>query len=102
MMNRILAAASALALLLGLTEGFAPSPIAFRPTSTLAATTAPFGSTECLAAATLDPTTVLTDTFSGVLGTPIILAVPILAAFGLAGILAFLLISYANPTVDDE
>ena len=58
--------------------------------------------TETVAAATIDPTTALTQVLSGVLNTPIILLVPILAAVGVASVLAFLLVSYANPADPDE
>ena len=51
---------------------------------------------------TLDPTTFLSDIFAGVVGTPLILAVPIVAALGVAGLLAFFIISYANPEVEDD
>lgn len=54
-----------------------------------------------LAALTLDPTTVLSDIVSTMIGTPIILAVPILAAFAVAGLIAFFIVSYANPEVED-
>jgi flagellar basal body-associated protein FliL len=55
-----------------------------------------------VSAATLDPTTVLSDVFSGILGTPLILAVPIVAALGVATLIAWFIVSYANPEVDDE
>ena len=51
---------------------------------------------------TLDPTTVLSDVLSGVLGTPLILAVPIVAALGVAGLIAFAIVSYANPAAEDD
>jgi hypothetical protein len=55
-----------------------------------------------VSAATLDPTSVLSDVFAGLLGTPAILAIPIVAALGVAGLIAFFIISYANPEVDDD
>ena len=55
-----------------------------------------------LSAATLDPTTVLSDIFSGVLGTPLILAVPIVAALSVASLIAWFIVSYANPEVEDD
>ena len=55
-----------------------------------------------LSAATLDPTTVLSDIFSGILGTPLILAVPIVAALSVATLIAWFIVSYANPEVDDD
>eukprot|EP00529_Nitzschia_sp_RCC80_P037015 CAMPEP_0113462542 /NCGR_PEP_ID=MMETSP0014_2-20120614/12154_1 /TAXON_ID=2857 /ORGANISM="Nitzschia sp." /LENGTH=154 /DNA_ID=CAMNT_0000354425 /DNA_START=61 /DNA_END=525 /DNA_ORIENTATION=+ /assembly_acc=CAM_ASM_000159 len=53
------------------------------------------------AAGTLDPTTVLSDVFGVLLGTPAILAVPILAALGVAGLIAWFIVSYANPEVEE-
>ena len=59
-------------------------------------------STMQVAVGTLDPTTFLSDILGAVVGTPLILAVPILAALGVAGLLAFLIVSYANPEVEDD
>ena len=109
-MNRQLAAASLLLLL-----GFVFSPCkAFAPivslshlreigpiTSTQKAAFDPFSSLE-VSASTLDPTTVLTDLFSGLLNSPAILAVPIIAALGVASLIAFIIISYASPVVEDD
>eukprot|EP00980_Cylindrotheca_fusiformis_P013902 scaffold3618_cov129-Cylindrotheca_fusiformis.AAC.2 len=64
-------------------------------------TVSPF-STIDVAAGTLDPTTFLSDLFAGLLGTPAILAVPIVAALGVASLIAFLIVSYANPQVEDD
>jgi hypothetical protein len=55
-----------------------------------------------LSAATLDPTTLLSDVLGGLIGGPAILAVPILAALGLASLIAFFIVSYANPEVEDD
>eukprot|EP00539_Tryblionella_compressa_P001764 CAMPEP_0178732568 /NCGR_PEP_ID=MMETSP0744-20121128/330_1 /TAXON_ID=913974 /ORGANISM="Nitzschia punctata, Strain CCMP561" /LENGTH=75 /DNA_ID=CAMNT_0020384691 /DNA_START=253 /DNA_END=480 /DNA_ORIENTATION=- len=55
-----------------------------------------------LSAATLDPTSVLSDVFGNVIGSPLILAVPIVAALAVAGLIAFFIVSYANPEVDDD
>ena len=55
-----------------------------------------------ISAATLDPTSVLTDLLSGLLTTPAILAVPIVAALGVASLIAFLIVAYANPQVEDD
>ena len=55
-----------------------------------------------MAAATVDPTSFLTDVFGSVLGTPLILAIPIVAALGVAGLVVFLIVSYANPAEPDE
>mmetsp|Transcript_76964 Transcript_76964/g.223459 ORF Transcript_76964/g.223459 Transcript_76964/m.223459 type:complete len:113 (-) Transcript_76964:102-440(-) len=55
-----------------------------------------------LSAATLDPTTILSDILGGLLGTPAILLVPIVAALGVASLIAFFIVSYANPEVEDD
>mmetsp|Transcript_5269 Transcript_5269/g.15326 ORF Transcript_5269/g.15326 Transcript_5269/m.15326 type:complete len:132 (-) Transcript_5269:738-1133(-) len=55
-----------------------------------------------LSAATLDPTTILSDVLGLFIGTPVILLVPILAALGVAGVLAWGIVSYANPEVEDD
>eukprot|EP00574_Skeletonema_japonicum_P011141 CAMPEP_0201732502 /NCGR_PEP_ID=MMETSP0593-20130828/28983_1 /ASSEMBLY_ACC=CAM_ASM_000672 /TAXON_ID=267983 /ORGANISM="Skeletonema japonicum, Strain CCMP2506" /LENGTH=81 /DNA_ID=CAMNT_0048225475 /DNA_START=30 /DNA_END=271 /DNA_ORIENTATION=+ len=52
-------------------------------------------SSELLSVATLDPTTVLSDVLGGLLGSSAILAVPIVAALSVAGLIAFLIVSYA-------
>lgn len=54
-----------------------------------------------LSATTLDPTTFFQNFLSLFLNTPIILAVPIVAALGVAGTLAWLIVSYANPQEDN-
>jgi hypothetical protein len=55
-----------------------------------------------VAAATLDPTSVLSDVLGVFIGTPIILLVPILAALSVAAVLAWGIVSYANPEVEDD
>jgi len=55
-----------------------------------------------MSAATLDPTTILSDVLGLFIGTPIILLVPIVAALGVAGLLAWGIVSYANPEVEDD
>lgn len=55
-----------------------------------------------IAAATLDPATVLTDFLSGLLGSPAILLIPIGAALVVASLIAFFIVSYANPEVEDD
>lgn len=55
-----------------------------------------------LSTATLDPTTILSDIFGTIIGTPLILFVPIIVALGVAGILVFGIVSYANPEVEDD
>jgi hypothetical protein len=44
----------------------------------------------------------LSDVLGGVLGTPIILAVPILAALGVASLVAYAIVAYASPAADDD
>lgn len=55
-----------------------------------------------VSAITLDPTTVFSDLLAGLIGTPAILLVPILAALGVASLIAWLIVSYANPEVEDD
>ena len=55
-----------------------------------------------LSASTLDPTTILSDVLGVFIGTPIILLVPIVAALGVAGLLAYGIVAYANPEVEDD
>jgi hypothetical protein len=55
-----------------------------------------------LSAGTLDPTTLLADIFGFLIGTPIILLVPILAALAVAGILVGGIVMYANPEIEDD
>ena len=54
-----------------------------------------------VAAATVDPTLFLSDLLGGLINTPAILAVPILAALGVAGLIAWFIIAYANPTEEE-
>lgn len=55
-----------------------------------------------ISALTLDPTTVLSDLVAGLIGSPAILLIPIVAALGVAGLIAFLIVSYASPQVEDD
>ena len=59
-------------------------------------------SSELVSVATLDPTTVLSDVLGGLLGSSAILAVPIIAALSVAGLIAFFIVSYANPEDEDD
>jgi hypothetical protein len=70
-------------------------------TSILSDTLSSSSSTLTLGAISLDPTTFFTGVFGAFLNTPLILAVPIVAALGIAGLLAFLLIQYSQPAEDD-
>lgn len=58
--------------------------------------------TNIIAATTVDPTTALTQVLSGVINTPVILLVPILAAITVASAIAWFIVSYANPADPDE
>jgi hypothetical protein len=53
-------------------------------------------------AITLDPTTFLSNVFGSVLGTPLILAIPIVAALGVASLFVYLLFSYASPAEEED
>jgi hypothetical protein len=59
-------------------------------------------SNNLISVATLDPTTVLSDALGGLLGSSAILAVPIVAALSVAGLIAFFIVSYANPEDEDD
>jgi hypothetical protein len=59
-------------------------------------------SSNTVAAATIDPTTALSQVLGGLLGSPIILLVPIGAAFTIATVIAWLIVSYANPADPDD
>mmetsp|Transcript_31739 Transcript_31739/g.66767 ORF Transcript_31739/g.66767 Transcript_31739/m.66767 type:complete len:131 (-) Transcript_31739:346-738(-) len=65
-------------------------------------TTASESSSNLVSVATLDPTTMLSDTLGGLLGSYAILAVPIIAALAIVGVIAFGIISYANPADEDD
>ena len=70
-------------------------------TSTAMASFEPSSSMD-IAAGTLDPTAILSDLLGGLIGTPAILFVPILAAVGVASTIAWLILKYADPVVDDD
>jgi len=59
-------------------------------------------SSSLVSLATLDPTTILSDVLGGLIGGPAILLVPIIAALSIAGVIAFLIVSYANPADEDD
>ena len=65
-------------------------------------TTASSSSSELVSVAALDTTTVLSDALGGLLGSSAILAVPIIAALSVVGLIAFFIVSYANPEDEDE
>jgi hypothetical protein len=52
--------------------------------------------------ASVDPTAVLSNTLSNLIGSPAILAVPIVTALALATLIAWLIASYAEPQVEDD
>ena len=65
-------------------------------------TAASSSSSTLVSVATLDPTTILSDVLGGLIGGPAILLVPIVAALGIAGLIAFFIVSYANPADEDD
>ena len=71
-------------------------------TSSLTAPLSSVSSSIHLSADTLDPTTILSDVLGVFIGTPVILLVPILAALAVAGVLAWGIVAYANPEVEDD
>jgi hypothetical protein len=50
---------------------------------------------------TFDPTTALSDVLGAVLNTPLILAIPIVAALLVATLIAYLIVAYAQPAEDE-
>ena len=89
----------------GLVESFAPAPSMTRKTYFTSSTTkqqAFLPSSIEVSVDTVDPTTFLSDILGGLINTPAILAVPIVAALSIAGLLAYFLVSYANPEVEDD
>lgn len=55
-----------------------------------------------IAATTVDPTTALSQVLGGLLGSPAILLIPVLAAFTVASAIAWFIVSYANPADPDD
>ena len=55
-----------------------------------------------VSAATVDPTSFLSSVLGGLLGSPAILLVPVLAAVGVATAIAAGIVWYANPADEDE
>jgi len=50
----------------------------------------------------IDPAQLFTDVLGGLINSPAILLVPIGAAVAVASAVAFLIVSYANPEVEDD
>jgi hypothetical protein len=50
---------------------------------------------------TLDPTTALSDMLGTVLNTPLILAIPVVAALLVATLIAYLIVAYAQPAEEE-
>jgi len=71
---------------------------ALPPTSTLFESS----TSQLQAAATVDPAAALSNILGNFLNSPAILAIPILAALGVASLIAFLIYAYAQPAVDDD
>ncbi len=59
-------------------------------------------SSNTVAALTVDPTTAFNQVLGGLIGGPAILAVPILAAVGVATFVAWAIVAYANPADPDD
>jgi hypothetical protein len=55
-----------------------------------------------VAAATLDPTTFLSDLLGAFINSNLILAVPIVAALAVAGLIAFGIVAYATPAEPED
>jgi hypothetical protein len=84
-------------------EAFAPSPSMIRTVSASSTQRAAFiVPSSSLEVAAFDPTAIFSDVVNAFMTTPIILAVPIVAALGLSGLIAFFIVSYANPVVEDD
>mmetsp|Transcript_28950 Transcript_28950/g.47819 ORF Transcript_28950/g.47819 Transcript_28950/m.47819 type:complete len:113 (-) Transcript_28950:188-526(-) len=79
---------------------YAASASPFTATTLLAP--AFIGSSQLLSATTIDPTSLLSGVLGGIIGSPIILAVPILAALGVAFLVGWLIFAYASPQVEDD
>ena len=66
----------------------------------LASSSAP--STVTVSAATVDPTSLLSSVLGGLLGSPAILLIPVLAAVAVATAVAAFIVWSANPADEDE
>ena len=107
--QRVIALCLSLALVV---NGFAPSPSARHlhesAVSTRASSlhAAPIdmlqGTSTTVAAATLDPTTFLSDILGAFVNSNAILLVPVIAALGLASLVAFAIVAYANPAEPED
>lgn len=84
------------------TKLVAASPLAILPPQDFPLLPEELANTLLLSASTIDPTTFFSDIFGAVVGTPLILAIPIVAALAVASTVVFLLVSYANPAEPDE
>mmetsp|Transcript_28648 Transcript_28648/g.46503 ORF Transcript_28648/g.46503 Transcript_28648/m.46503 type:complete len:120 (+) Transcript_28648:65-424(+) len=119
MTHRTLSTILLCAVLLSSALAFAPSVAVIAPTkiASIAKSSTPLeasplpvelftshaqSSSTLLSLGTLDPTTILSNTLGGLLGSSLILAVPIVAALSIAGLIAFLIVSYANPADEDD
>mmetsp|Transcript_15337 Transcript_15337/g.33362 ORF Transcript_15337/g.33362 Transcript_15337/m.33362 type:complete len:124 (-) Transcript_15337:273-644(-) len=72
------------------------------PSSDLLADAANTIPSTVISAGTVDPTSLLSGILGGLLGSPAILLVPILAAVSVASVVAFFIVWYANPADEDE
>lgn len=71
-------------------------------TAPLLSTPAFLDNSQVIAATTIDPTAILSGVAGGIIGSPIILLVPILAALGVAFVVGWLIFAYATPQVEDD
>jgi ABC-type glycerol-3-phosphate transport system permease component len=78
----------------------------YQPTSSLKATPlsdfALDTTSISLSATTLDPSTFLSNVLGGFINSNLILAVPIVAALAIASLVAFAIVSYANPAEPED
>ena len=81
-------------------HGALPTTGAAADIFSLASSSAP--STVTVSAATVDPTSLLSSVLGGLLGSPAILLIPVLAAVAVATVVAAFIVWSANPADEDE
>eukprot|EP00567_Pseudictyota_dubia_P010178 CAMPEP_0197433046 /NCGR_PEP_ID=MMETSP1175-20131217/1000_1 /TAXON_ID=1003142 /ORGANISM="Triceratium dubium, Strain CCMP147" /LENGTH=131 /DNA_ID=CAMNT_0042961299 /DNA_START=129 /DNA_END=524 /DNA_ORIENTATION=- len=59
-------------------------------------------SSDLVSAATVDPTSFLSNVLGGLLGSPAILLVPVLAGISVAAVVAWFIVASASPEVEDD
>lgn len=70
--------------------------------SSMAPSTDNGSSSLLLAAGSVDPTSFLNDVLGGLIGGPAILIIPIASALGVATLIAFLIVQYAQPAASED